>query len=1001
MRGVGIAGKLWLATIMLVLFPMLLLQQAMVFYFSGVMEKDAIRQLNVIAEFKMAQINTLINTQQENSHLLSQMPATKNALKEIGRLYHKGVQDAEYQQVRRRYLDMIDNIGDFESFYDLFLIRPDGEVLMTEKQESDLGSNLFTGPLRGSPLSAIVQDTRNTLSSHFSEYAWYAPSNAPAAFLSAPVMEGNRLIGIIAIQLTAKSISQLTQDYSGLGKTGEIVIAMRDGENAMLVAPLRNSDEQILKKQFIRSEAVLPIHLALDGETGVGLSVDYRGQKILAAWGYLPRAGWGVAVKIDAEEVFQPIARMRQWSYAILGVLLLLVGFVGWRIGRSISMPVIALTASARKMEDGDLSERVAEVGRDELADLAHSFNAMAGNLERTQNTLIAERQGLENAVMARTAEIEEVNVHLLQEIADHRETKAKVEEINVHLLQEIMEHKAARAELVLADTVYKSSAQGIVVADARNRIISVNPAFTKITGFAAAEVIGLKPGFNSAGYHDAAFYREMWQSILGTGSWTGEIWDRRKDGESFPQWLTISVVHDEEGKVSRYIGVFTDITEQKHAQEQIHFQAHYDELTKLPNRRLFQDRLQQEIKKAQRDNNQLALLFIDLDNFKEINDTLGHEQGDQLLRETSQRLRDCVREADTVARLGGDEFTIILPGVRTTGEVEQVAQKIIGSLMLPFNLGNNTGYVSASIGITIYPLDGHNSTELLKNADQAMYEAKHLGKNRFSYFTSAMQQASQLRLMLTNEMREALQHEQFEMYFQPIHEISSGKVVKAEALIRWHHPERGFVSPAAFIPLAEEVGLVSEIGEFAFTSSVYQLQQWTQQLGIQLDVAINLSPRQIAGKTDFEAWIEKLQFAGVATQNITLEITEGSLLDENLDVQRKLRRLREVGFRMAIDDFGTGYSSLSYLKKFEVDFLKVDQSFVRDLATDTNDRALVEAIIVMAHKLGIKVIAEGCETAEQLEVLVQAGCDLVQGYYYAKPMPSAQFIRYVANGQG
>lgn len=992
----GIVAKLWLASLLMVALPLVILQQGLLQYFTGVMKQESSDHMRLIANNKMAQIESLFGVQIKNTHLLAQMPSTKNALQEIGRLYLTGTNNSQYRAARRRYLDMIGNISDFETFYDFFLISTAGEVLMTAKEESDLGADLMSGPLRDSPLGKVVVDVKKTLNTQFSEYDWYEPSGAPAAFIATPVMDGNHLLGILAIQISAGSVNRLTQDYSGLGETGEIVIAKRNGDDALLIAPLRSSNEPPLKKVLVRSAIEVPIHFALDGGMGSGISKDYRGVEVLAAWGYLPITNWGVAVKIDTAEVFKPIERMRLWSFAILAALLALVAVVGLWIGRSITRPVQALTLAAKDMAGGDLQRRVEVAGRDEISDLASSFNTMAGNLEHAQSMLLAERQGLEETVKQRTAEIEAMNVHLLQEVMEHKETKAKVEEVNVHLLQEIAEHKAARAELILADTVYQSSAQGIVVSDPKNKIISVNPAYTQITGFGGDEVIGRKPGFNSAGYHDAEFYRQMWQAIEQEGLWSGEIWDRRKGGEAFPQWLTISSVRDENGDVSRYIGVFSDMTEQKRAQEQIHYQANYDELTRLPNRRLFHDRLQQEILKAQRDDAQVAVLFIDLDNFKEINDSLGHEQGDQLLRETAQRLRECVRETDTVARLGGDEFTVILPLVKTNSDVELIAQKIIQSLMLPFNLGQSVGYVSASIGITVYPLDGESSAVLLKNADQAMYEAKHLGKNRFSYFTRAMQQTAHLRMLLANEMREALQQQQFEMYFQPIHDLSSGRVVKAEALIRWHHPERGFVSPASFIPLAEEVGLITDIGEFAFASSANELHKWMKQLKVPLTISVNLSPRQIVAKTDFNGWVEQLRVAGISTQSITLEITEGSLLDESLEVQHKLRSLREAGFHIAIDDFGTGYSSLSYLKKFDVDFLKVDQSFVRDLAVDANDRALVEAIIVMAHKLGIKVIAEGCETQEQLEVLQQAGCDMVQGYYYAKPIPSAEFIRYV-----
>lgn len=604
------------------------------------------------------------------------------------------------------------------------------------------------------------------------------------------------------------------------------------------------------------------------------------------------------------------------------------------------------------------------------------TFNRMAVNLEQTRNALLTERQGLAETVQQRTADLEEVNVHLLQEIS---------------------EHEAAKKDLLLAQAVYHSIAQGVVVSDGENKIISVNPSYSRITGYSAEELMGRRPGFNKSGYHDDAFYQEMWHAIMQEGYWEGEIWDRRKNGEVFPARLSVNVVRDKQGNINRYIGVMSDTSEQKQAQETIYFQANYDELTGLPNRRLFLDRLGQEIKKARRSSTRVALLFVDLDNFKEINDTFGHEWGDKLLHEAAQRIQACVREVDTVARLGGDEFTAVLPYVKSNREVDRVAQKIVDSLAVPFDLGPDLGYVSASMGITVFPFDGDGSVALLRNADQAMYEAKRLGKNRFSYYTFSMQQASQQRLQLSTELRAALLNGELEMHFQPIHELPGYKLVKAEALIRWSRADGKHVGPDVFIGLAEEIGLIAEIGQLAFEQSVRQMQAWKKISPHPIGVAVNLSPRQISGeRSNFNSWVNLLQEMDTPAAAVTLEITEGTLLDDNPAVRDKLARLREAGCSIALDDFGTGYSSLSYLKKMNVDFIKVDKSFIRDLAADRNDFALVEAIIVMAHKLGIKVIAEGVETAEQRDILIQIGCDFVQGYYYAKPMSAQNFINYL-----
>ncbi|MDD5180818.1 MAG: EAL domain-containing protein [Gallionellaceae bacterium] len=972
----GITPRLWLALLLMAVFPLVALHQMLTGYFGEVMRESIADHLQATTLNKMTQIDSQIVDMQENAQLLAQMSDTKNMLKKLETQYKKRVAAPQYRQLRQHYLEMIDNIGDFEAFYDLFLIDPSGEILLTNKEEPDLGTNLFTGPYRDTPLGRVVRESQQTLSTGLSEYEIYKPSAAPAAFIATPVMDGSRLMGTLAIQISQDSVNKLTSSSSGLGESGEVVIVQRAGSDAVIVAPLRTSQAKPLELKVSRGTNAA-LFSAIDGEKGVGVRRDYRGQEVLAAWGYLPRAEWGVVVKIDTDEAFRPIRKMQQWGNALLLAIIALVGLVALWLGRSIVRPIKTLTQLSGEIAGGNLGKRIPpHSANDELGDLAKSFNQMAGSLEQTQNALLAERQELADTVQQRTAELEETNVHLLQEIA---------------------EHNASKEELLLAQTVYQSTAQGIVVTDRENSIISVNPAFCRITGFSSDELIGRKPGFNKSGYHDAEFFRDMWQAIQQDGHWEGEIWDRRKGGEAFPIWLSISVVRDKQGDIYRHIGVISDISEQKEAQETIHFQANFDELTRLPNRRLFHDRLEQELKKAHRDSAQVALLFIDLDNFKEINDTLGHEQGDNLLREAARRIQTNLREVDTVARLGGDEFTVVLPYIKSNREVDTVAQKIIDNLAMLFDLGQDIGYVSASVGITIFPFDGNDSAALLQNADQAMYESKRLGKNRFSYYTSTMQDASQQRLQLSNELRVALQKGELEMYFQPIHDLANSELVKAEALIRWHRPAGKFVGPDVFINLAEEIGIIGEIGLFAFESSVHQIRVWEGICQRPISVAINLSPRQISGKqTNFDSWITLLHEAGIPARNITLEITEGTLLDDNSDVRKKITRLREAGCSIALDDFGTGYSSLSYLKKMDVDFLKVDKSFVRDLALDKNDFALVEAIIVMAHKLGIQVIAEGVETAEQRDILKQIGCDFVQGYFYAKPMPPLDFINYL-----
>ncbi len=559
------------------------------------------------------------------------------------------------------------------------------------------------------------------------------------------------------------------------------------------------------------------------------------------------------------------------------------------------------------------------------------------------------------------------------------------------------IERKRTENELHIAASVHQAVGEAITVTDADNRIIAINPAFTRLTGYTSAEAIGQTPNLLSSGRHGPAFYQKMWQALETTGRWQGEIWNRRKNGEIYPEWLSISTVYGEEGRVQRRIAMFSDITDKKRAEEIIWRQANYDPLTELPNRRLFRDRLEQEVVKARRAGLCLAVLFIDLDRFKEVNDTLGHHTGDLLLAEAANRIGQCVRASDTVARLGGDEFTVIMSDLADIDRIGKVAQDMLDALGQPFTLGSEVAYVSASIGITMFPNDADSVESLLRNADQAMYAAKEAGRNRFSYFTGSMQAVAQSRLQLSNDLRSALADGQLQVHLQPIVELASNRIAKAEALLRWKHPQHGMISPAEFIPIAEENGLINEIGDWVFRESARVAKTWLDEAAPDaslFQISVNKSPRQFFSGKTHETWVAHLQEIGLPAACIAIEITEGLLLEDRPEIAEKLACFRDAGFKVSLDDFGTGYSAMAYLKKFPIDYLKVDQSFVRDMATDPSDQAIVEAIIVMAHKLGLKVIAEGIETEEQRKLLLAAGCDYGQGYLFSRPVPAAEMRR-------
>ncbi|ATG90141.1 bifunctional diguanylate cyclase/phosphodiesterase [Methylomonas koyamae] len=567
----------------------------------------------------------------------------------------------------------------------------------------------------------------------------------------------------------------------------------------------------------------------------------------------------------------------------------------------------------------------------------------------------------------------------------------------------DISERRRNEQELQLAATVYLAIEEAIMVADADadSRIVAVNPAFSKQTGYCAEEAIGQSTSLLKSSRYDETFFQPMWQTLNQTGQWQGELWNRRKNGEEFLARLAISTVYGDNGQIVRRVAMFSDITEQRRAEEIIQRQANVDPLTGLPNRRLFLDRLQRAINKSHRGHQKLALMFLDLDHFKDINDTLGHDVGDCLLKETTQRLMACIRETDTLARPGGDEFTLIMGELQDINSIERVAQAILRTMTAPFQLKDERCYVSVSIGIALYPDDAANLEDLLKKADQAMYAAKKMGRSRFCYFTPAMQEAAEIRLRLTNDLRHALVDKQIWVAYQPIVDLASGAIYKAEALIRWEHPTRGLINPAEFIPIAEDTGLITEIGSWVFHQVAEQVAAWRCNHHAQFQISINKSPAQFHNNSDkLGDWFDHLQRLGLPGGCIAVEITEGLLLDASNTVADKLRAFKNAGMQTSLDDFGTGYSSLSYLKKYHIDFLKIDQTFVSNLTAGSTDMALCEAIIMLAHILGMKVIAEGVETEAQRILLTQAGCDYGQGYLFSKPVTALEFEKLFSSTQ-
>ena len=538
------------------------------------------------------------------------------------------------------------------------------------------------------------------------------------------------------------------------------------------------------------------------------------------------------------------------------------------------------------------------------------------------------------------------------------------------------------------------------MICDMNNKIISINPAFTEVTGYTIDEVAGEDPKILSSGRHGDTFFQEMWDTILKEGQWQGEVYNRRKNGEIFPGLLMINTVQDYRGEIDHYFAIFDDISEQKRADTLIFQQANFDALTQLPNRRMFLEKLDDEIKRSQQSGIPCALLFIDLDHFKEINDTMGHETGDKLLLEASQRIVKGIHRNDAVAHLGGDKFAVIVSKVKELTGLEKKAQKLIDALSHPYRLDGNTIHASASIGLTLYPYDAEDVSTLLKHAEQAMYMVKRSGRGRYGYFTPEMQAQARQRQRMLVDLHQALAVGEFEICYQPIVDLEGGAICKAEALLRWHHPKLGAVSPEVFIPLAEESGLIIEIGDWVYREATRQAKAWQERYEPAFQISINKSPVQFREADTVERWSEHLNAIGLPGSNSVIEITESFMMEHEGLVAEKLAQLRERGVSISLDDFGTGYSSLAYLQKFQIDYLKIDKSFVSHLDPDTaSDATLCEAIITMAHKLGIKVIAEGIETSYQQQLLAGMKCDYGQGYYFSKPVSAAAFEKLLQQG--
>lgn|GEM_PF-1188170 len=661
------------------------------------------------------------------------------------------------------------------------------------------------------------------------------------------------------------------------------------------------------------------------------------------------------------------------------GITVLLGLALMWYFSHSLTERIRYLNLAFREIADGDRERSIEVSGDDELSELANSFAEMRDKVDAREVALSNAKDQLEERVHKRTHQLRKSNEKLRQEI----ESRLKVE-----------------SSLRVLSQAVGQSPVSVILTDLDGNIEYVNQAFTDISGYSEAEVLGQPAKMLRAGETNQAVFDEMWETLRADLEWHGELCNRKKSGSLHWEHTHISPVKNDAGKTTHFLAIKQDITESKKQQEQILRQARYDTLTNLPNRALAMDRLNQAIARAQRERNMALLMFIDLDGFKHINDTLGHDVGDILLIQAARRLTNAVREVDTVGRQGGDEFLVIMGGLNKRSDADLVVKNLLQAFDQPFEVAGNELVVTPSIGLAIYPDDGTDSSLLLRNADLAMYQAKEAGRNTYRFYNQQIHDNLRRRLELEKHLRDAVSNNELSLVYQPIIDIKTGKVSGTEALLRWHSQVLGDISPDQFIPIAEQTGLIVPIGKWVIETACRQAREWHQQGLADLSISVNISPRQLSGnelyRTLKTALSENDMFAG----SLILEMTEGLLIKNPMEAARIMGRLKRLGVLLAMDDFGTGYSSLSNLKSYPFDILKIDRSFIRDLVEDPDDRALVAAAIGMGKVLGMTVVAEGVETLEQIEALSALECHRMQGYYSSKPLAPEQATSWLLREQ-
>lgn len=853
----------------------------------------------------------------------------------------------------------------------------------------------------------------------FSEVITSRITGLPTMVAAQPIRASDgRFLGVVSVAIELSYFERLFQMIHS-GRSG--ALAIRRADNHALVVRLPPVPSEI-NRVLDPSHPVMQ-HI-LRGERKGVLVFAAQADGVQRIYAYSLLGGYPFYVLAGLSEA-DVMATWRQRSYYVGGIGLVLFfclgGVLVW-LFRAQKRELLSAEALRRHQDQLKAAQRIAQVGSWEL-DLASRVVTCSDELFRIfeieaktggtpYDDFLAvvhpdERNQADAALNNSVREHHPVSfkhrllmpdgrIKYVQECGETEYGKDGTPLRLIGTAQDVTSQHQMEAQMQLLVSAFQFSGEAILITDTDNNIVTVNPAFTRLTGYTPEDVIGRNPRFLSAGRSTQQDFEAMWQTINTGGFWQGEIWDRRKDGATYPKWMSISVIRDDAGKIRYHVAHFTDISSDRAAEAKLHHMAHHDALTGLLNRFSLNGRLDQALAAARRDGSRVALLFIDLDRFKVINDTLGHHLGDKLLIEVAGRLRDSVRDSDVVARLGGDEFVIMLAGVDHTNSVAMVAEKVVLNIADPYSIEGHDLYSTPSIGIAIFPMDGDDGEILMKNADAAMYHAKTVGRNNFQFFDSKMNDAALERLKIEHSLRQALSHGEFLLYFQPVIDVGSGRVVGVEALVRWQHPEKGLLLPGKFITIAEETGLIQPLGEWVFWAACKQLADFRVAGIYGIRMGVNISAIQmrngnlpILAKGAIEAF-------GLDASDLVFEITESVAMQQPEETVRILDMLHDMGTSIAIDDFGTGYSSLSYLRQFPIDYLKLDRSFVEEIEQSSDRAVICDATIGLAHNLGLKIVAEGVETELQRDYLRGQGCDLMQGFLFGRPLPADQVVAFI-----